>query len=180
VVKAFIYSLDALIGIIVIVTTIYILSLSQITNHNIYSIMYQAKISAADAIKLAITSGDLSKIIARYNEGEDVRALCNSGIGFYIPITYGYNLSIQTNTESNKWTTICYRSNVSSTHITNQVVRTIVTTLEDEEGMSNNRVINPYFYTHSIYGTHTRTELIKSPVKFGKLKIYVVKLEVFQ
>lgn len=174
--RAFVYSLDAFVGIVIIITVIYILSLSQVYSDTYFPIAYQAKISASDALKLSSASGDLGNIILRYFNGEEVQQICATGIGFYIPITYGYELEIFNGTE---WIVICHRSNSSHALITAQSVKSIVITSFGDEGLNAGHVENPFSY-NTCKGFNRGCYISENPVSFGIIKVISVKLRVFQ
>ncbi len=174
--KAFVYSLDAFVGIVVIITVIYILSSSQVYSDAYFPIAYQAKVSASDALKLSSASGDLGNIILKYFNGEKVQQICATGIGFYIPMTYGYELEIYNGTD---WVIVCHRSNSTHALIAAQSVKSITITSFGEKGINAGHVVNPFSY-NTCKGTNTGCYITKSPVSFGTVKVVAVKLRVFQ
>ena len=174
--KGFVYSLDAFVGIVVIITVIYILSSSQIYSDAYFPIAYQAKISASDALKLSSASGDLGNIILKYFDGGEVQQICATGIGFYIPMTYGYELEIFNGTD---WVIVCHRSNSTHALIAAQSVKAIVITSFGEKGLNGGHVVNPFSY-NTCKGTNAGCFLAKNPVSFGTVNVVSVKLRVFQ
>ena len=189
------YSLDAFIGIVLVVMIISLLSASQMYIGNFYPISYQAMVIASDTLKMLISSGDVVRVISdeRY---------CSSSVGSYVPDNFGFVVEVYTKDEEGNsyWQPICFRGSVSDATITVQSVKSVLLISEGEKGFTavdfggtTYRVVdNPYNYTTCDGYTPEQMldedwsalkgdrSTIKNPVDIGRADIRTIRIRVFQ
>ncbi|MCX6774203.1 MAG: hypothetical protein NTY68_04385 [Candidatus Micrarchaeota archaeon] len=117
--KAFIYSLDAFISLIIISMALNLLLFGLGASTYQYSVAYQLKLLSADGIK-SIASSELTLSNILSNVPDTVYAECNSSIRQNLPPGYGYYL-MKYDAKSNppKWSVIdgCSEGDVSKAGI---------------------------------------------------------------
>jgi hypothetical protein len=149
--KAFIYSLDAFISLIIISMALNLLLFGLGASTYQYSVAYQLKLLSADGIK-SISSSDITLQNIMSNVPETVSIACNEYIRQNLPPGYGYYL-MRYDAKSNppRWSIIdgCQEGNASSAGIgvqSSDAVITVSTSATPPYTSKDGKSFNPYTY----------------------------------
>jgi hypothetical protein len=147
--KAFIYSLDAFISLIIISMALNLLLFGLGASTYQYSVAYQLKLLSADGIKsIASSETALGNILS--SVPDTVSSECNASIRQNLPPGYGYYL-MRYDSESKKWPVIegCSEGDVSKAGIgvqSSDAVITVSTSTTPPYTSTAGKSYNPYTY----------------------------------
>jgi len=144
--KAFVYSLDAFISLIIISMALNLLLFGLGASTYQYSVAYQLKLLSADGIK-SIASSELTLQNILSNEPETVSIACNESIRKNLPPGYGYYL-MEYDAESGEWPIVegCHEGNVSEAGIGVQSSDAVIVVSTRTTSPYSDNNYNPYTY----------------------------------
>ena len=139
--KAFIYSLDAFISLMIIAMALNMLVFGLGMSTYQYATAYQLKLLSSDGIKALAASPDLDSIVNNQRRSD----ACGTVIRDNLPPGYGYEL-LMYDKDTGKWPTICNVGNSSDAGIGVQSSDAIVTVSTHTLIGGSDQHSDPYYY----------------------------------